>query len=588
MSEAQSPVVRLTEVGKAYKIFRSPFGIFLDAIGLSRLADHREFWAVRGFDLELAQGQRLGLVGRNGAGKSTVLKLITQNIDASEGSVEVDGEVHALFEAGGGLHPEFSGTENIRASLETMGLDKEQIAEAEQEIADFTELGGFLDQPLKTYSLGMQSRLSFAISTAVKPEILIVDEVLGAGDAYFFGKAISRMEGLVQSGATVLIVSHALDQVVRFCEETIWLDRGRVVMRGPSTEVVKAYEKFIRELEDRRLRAKNRKTLLAGYDAFERESYTDHLELELRPGAAAESRLDVARAVLVRDGEAEDELLVGGAQDADATQSAFVAADGGWSGPRQEEGAFFRSLEEPQAGGRIAFALWFFYPQSRYQVELTYRSTGASEAVLSRGGEGSQAVELEPASEWTTVRLELRAGLVGDAVAAGESNVSRWRGTAGLRMEQVSMLDEDGNEQAVFEVHRPLSIIVELSATEDGTFPLVPAALVFRLDGIVVTRHVGDEAVLELRAGERAQARLDLGPLQLGDGTYLLSVGLYRWLDLNNTVSSEYYDYYDRSFEFQVTGNPPLHNEVFRHPGTWSVRPLEPSAEVGSAREAEA
>ena len=136
------------------------------------------------------------------------------------------------------------------------------------------------------------------------------------------------------------------------------------------------------------------------------------------------------------------------------------------------------------------------------------------------------------------------------------------------------MLDDEGREQAMFEVHRPLSVVVDVVATEDGSFPLIPAALVFRQDGIVVTRHVGEEVVLELKAGERVEGRLDLGPLQLGDGSYLLSIGLYRWLDLNNTLSSEYYDYLDRSFEFGVTGNPPLHNEVSRHPGTWTVRPL--------------
>ena len=585
MSES---VVRLAGVGKAYKMFPSPFGILLDALGLSRLTSYREFWAVRGFDLELAPGQRLGLVGRNGAGKSTILKLITQNIDTSEGSVEVDGEVHALFEAGGGLHPEFSGIENIRASLETMGLDRNEVAEAEREIAEFTELGGFLDQPLKTYSLGMQSRLSFAISTAVKPEILIVDEVLGAGDAYFFGKAISRMERLVQSGAAVLIVSHALDQVVRFCEEAIWLDRGRIVMRGPSTEVVKAYEKFIRELEDRRLRAKNRKILLEGYDAFERESHTDHLELEVRAGAAAGSRVEVSRAALLRDGELEDEVLVGGAQDADATQSAFVDSGGDWSEPQQDGSGFFRSLEA-STGGRVGFALWFFYPQSRYQVELTYHSVGEPPAAaLSRGGEGGETVQLEPSAEWRTARIELAGGGAGlGAAKSAAASLSRWRGTAGLRMEEVAMLDEDGAEQAIFRVHRPLSVVVELSATEDGRFPLIPAALVFRPDGIVVTRHVGEEVELKLKAGERARAQLDLGPLQLGDGTYLLSVGLYRWLDLNNTVSSEYYDYFDRSFEFQVTGNPPLHNEVFRHPGGWTVRPLRAREEL-EEREARA
>jgi lipopolysaccharide transport system ATP-binding protein len=564
----------MANVGKAYKLFPSPLGIFLDALGLSRLTRYREFWAVRGFDLELARGQRLGLIGRNGAGKSTVLKLITQNVDATEGTVEVDGDVYALFEAGGGLHPEFSGYENVRASLEAMGLDAGAVAEAERDIAEFTELGRFLEQPLKTYSLGMQSRLSFAISTAVEPEILIVDEILGAGDAYFFGKAISRMQRLVESGAAVLIVSHALDQIVRFCEETIWLDRGRIVMRGPSNDVVKAYERFVRNLEDRRLRAKNRKTLLPGYDAFERESYTEHVEIEVAAVAEAGSRCEVARVALLRDGELEDELVVGGAQDADETQSAFVVDGGGWSEPRLDGETFFRALvsDGQPARGRIAFALWFLYPQSRYEVELTYRARGGGASVaLGTGGELERPLELAPAGDWTVRRLQLSRpdGAAGDVTGR---ELSRWRGTEGLVMEQVRMLDEDGREQAVFEVHRPLSVVVDVVATEDGAFPLIPAALVFRPDGIVVTRHVGEERVLDLAQGDRVQARLDLGPLQLGNGSYLLSVGLYRWLDLDNTVASEYYDYLDRSFEFGVTGNPPLHNEVFRHPGTWTVR----------------
>jgi ABC-type polysaccharide/polyol phosphate transport system ATPase subunit len=576
------PIVRMTNVGKAYKVFSSPFGILLDAVGLARFTRSREFWAVRGFDLELAPGERLGLIGRNGAGKSTVLKLITQNVDTSEGTVEVDGEVHALFEAGGGLHPEFSGYENIRAALETFGLDGAEIADAKRDIEDFTELGRFLDQPLKTYSLGMQSRLSFGISTVVRPEILIVDEILGAGDAYFFGKAVSRMQGLVESGAAVLIVSHALDQVVRFCEETIWLDRGRIVMRGPSTEVVKAYEQFIRNLEDRRLRAKNRKSLLAQYDAFERESYTDHVELELAAGAEEGSSMDVSHAALIRNGEVEDELVVGGAQDADETQSAFVTTGAGWSEPRRDGAAFFRRLGGGQgAAGRLAFALWFYYPQSSYEVEITYRSRGGAPSVaLGRVGDLQAPIVLEPTCDWTTTRLRLARGTETDTPVS-TAELSRWRGAAGLLVEHVRMLDEDDREQAVFEVHRPLSVVVDIVATEDGRFPLIPAALVFRLDGIVVTRHVGEEVPLELKARERVQARLDLGPLQLGDGSYLLSVGLYRRLDLDDTLSSEYYDYFDRSFEFAVTGNPPLHNEVFRHPGTWTVNQAavrEPSA----------
>ena len=183
---------------------------------------------------------------------------MTQNFPPTEGRVDVRGSVQALLEVGSGLHPEFTGRENIQASLGFLGLSRAEIGEAARDIADFTELGRFLDQPFKTYSLGMQARLGIGIATTIRPEILIIDEVLGAGDAYFFAKSTARMQRLLSEGASVLLVSHALDQIARFCDETIWLDRGRIVMRGSTTEVIKAYEKFIRELDERRLHAKNR------------------------------------------------------------------------------------------------------------------------------------------------------------------------------------------------------------------------------------------------------------------------------------------------------------------------------------------
>jgi lipopolysaccharide transport system ATP-binding protein len=552
----------MADVGKAYKVFSSPFGILLEALGLGRLTRYREFWAVRGFELELYRGERVGLIGRNGAGKSTLLKLVTQNVRPTEGNIEVNGQVHALFDAAGGLHPEFTGYENIRGSLEALGLEPDEIRASEADIADFTELGRFLEQPLKTYSLGMKSRLSFAIATAVKPEILIVDEVLGAGDAYFFGKAVSRMRGLVESGAAVLIVSHALDQVVRFCEETIWLDRGRVVMRGPSQQVVKAYEKFIRELEDRRLRAKNRKRGTA--EAFEREGFTDELELTVSGPA------EVTQIVLRRDGEQEDELLVGAAQDSDESESSYLPLGrGAWGPPTQGGARFFRPIEAG-AEGVAAFALWFFYPQSEYVVELTYRAPAGLVATLARSGTELVRAELPAAEDWRTEHIGIGAS---DSESAEEQvGLSRWPGAHGLLIERVRIVDADDRERAMFTIGEPVSVVIDAVAEGGGRLPLTPAALVFRQDAIIVTRHVGERLDLELDDGDRVEARLDLGPLQLGNGSYLLSVGLYKDLDVENTTHSEIYDYFDRSFEFTVTGNPPLHDEVFRHPGEWTVR----------------
>ena len=151
-----------------------------------------------------------------------------------------------------------------------------------------------------------------------------------------------------------------------------------------------------------------------------------------------------------------------------------------------------------------------------------------------------------------------------------ETAVSRWPGAHGLLIERVQLVDSEERERALFQVHEPLSVLVDAVAEADGAFPVIPAALVFRTDGIIVTRHVGEEVSSTSRRGP-AQARLDFGPLQLGNGNYLLTVGIYKYLDVRNTLSSEVYDLFDRSFEFTVTGSPPLHDEVVRHPGSWSV-----------------
>jgi lipopolysaccharide transport system ATP-binding protein len=561
--------IRFDQVGKMYKVFGSKLDTALDALSLPtfrRDGRYREFWALRDIDLELARGARLGIIGRNGAGKTTLLKLVTGNLAPTEGSLTVNGDVQALLEIGGGLHPEFTGRENIRASLSYVGLSRPEVEESEREIAEFTELGRFLDQPFKTYSQGMQARLSFAIATTTQPEILIVDEILGAGDAYFFTRSTARMSQLIESGAGVLLVSHALDQVARFCDRTIWLDRGRIAMDGPTDEVVKAYERFIREMEDRRLRAKNEKAALAEYDAFDRETFTDAVigAVSVHGGS-----VDVARLTLWRDGAIEGEIDVGGAQDADTSGDGGILLDeGGWDAAQADAEGYFRTVADGAA--RFQFHLWFFYPQSRYELEIVYRVHGADVSIqLDRADDSAAIVALPTVDEWTTHRFELPARV--EHAELAEERLSRWPGVEGLAIRRVQTVGGNDSERAVFRVHEPFSVVVDAIATASGEFPLMPAALVFRLDGIVATRHVGEREVLRLEKGDRIELRLDLGPLLLGNGAYLLSVGLYQELDIGNTLSSTLYDYFDRSFEFAVTGNPPLHTEAFRHPGSWTT-----------------
>src|ERR1700721_49278 len=176
---------------------------------------------VLGFKIE--RGRRTGPIGRNGAGKTTLLKLISGNFRPSVGRVAVSGSVQALMTMGQGFHPDYTGRENIQASLHYNGLSQAEVAEAFEEVIDFCELGPFLEQPFKTYSSGMQSRLMFATATAIRPDILVIDGVLAAGDAYFLAKSKQRVDKIIANGCTLLLVSHSMQQVLELCDEAISL-----------------------------------------------------------------------------------------------------------------------------------------------------------------------------------------------------------------------------------------------------------------------------------------------------------------------------------------------------------------------------
>ncbi|MDF1610271.1 ABC transporter ATP-binding protein [Hoeflea sp. YIM 152468] len=195
--------------------------------------------------LNVKRGERIGIVGRNGAGKTTLLKLLTGNYAPTSGTVKVNGTIQALMTMGSGFHQDYSGMENIRSSLHYSGLGSSQIKLAVEDIVEFCELGPYIDQPFKTYSMGMQARLMFACATAIHPDILIVDEVLGAGDAYFIAKSKLRMEKLVSNGCTMLLVSHSMSQILEMCDRAIWIDNGKIRQEGACFDVIKSYEGFM-------------------------------------------------------------------------------------------------------------------------------------------------------------------------------------------------------------------------------------------------------------------------------------------------------------------------------------------------------
>jgi lipopolysaccharide transport system ATP-binding protein len=256
-------VISVRNLSKAYSVYDRPRDILLEAVlGGAR---HDVFWALRGVDLDIFEGQRVGIIGPNGAGKSTLLKILTGNLSATSGEVEVRGKISALLSLTSFLNPDQTGLENIRFNLIVNGASKKDLPHLIEEIIDFTELGAFIKAPVRTYSSGMITRLAFAISTAITPDILVIDEVLGAGDAYFAAKATVRMLDLCKQGRALLFVSHAMGAVEMLCDTAIWMDNGQIREIGSVEEIGRRYEADFRRQEDEHLRAGNaaRASLLA-------------------------------------------------------------------------------------------------------------------------------------------------------------------------------------------------------------------------------------------------------------------------------------------------------------------------------------
>jgi lipopolysaccharide transport system ATP-binding protein len=268
----ESTVVSARNLGKSYRIWRDPSARLkaplLEGIGkllhrkqltmqdfqgesmagrvYNKTKYYHDFCAVKGVDLTLKRGDSIGIIGRNGSGKSTLLQLIAGTLTPSEGEVETKGRIAALLELGAGFNDEFTGRENVYLNGAILGLSKAEIDERFDRIAEFANIGEFIDQPIKTYSSGMRVRLAFAVQAEVDPDILIVDEALAVGDIRFTMKCIRRMKQLIEeNNTTLLFVSHDLSSIVNFCKEVIWVHDGQIIRRGDPRTVTVEYSNFM-------------------------------------------------------------------------------------------------------------------------------------------------------------------------------------------------------------------------------------------------------------------------------------------------------------------------------------------------------
>jgi lipopolysaccharide transport system ATP-binding protein len=242
--------VRAADLSKQYSVYRRPIDRVIELV--TRRRRHEVFPALEGVSFDVAKGETIGIIGQNGAGKSTLLKLLCGVTRPSSGTLEAHGTIASILELGTGFHPEFSGRDNAALNAAILGLSAAEVRARLPAILEFSELGAFLNRPVKTYSSGMYMRLAFSVAVNVNPDILVIDEALAVGDGHFQKKCIEKIGQFQQEGKTILFCSHALYYISSICRRALWLDQGRVMRYGPSVDVVHEYETFLRERDRER------------------------------------------------------------------------------------------------------------------------------------------------------------------------------------------------------------------------------------------------------------------------------------------------------------------------------------------------
>ncbi len=234
---ADDLAVLIDSVVKDYPVYSNPRERLLSLLKLSGDRPKRTFRALDGVDLKVRRGETVGIIGRNGAGKSTLLQILCGTVQPTSGTVSIRGRFAALLELGAGFNPDFSGRDNVYLSASLLGLSRQEVDEKLQSIRDFADIGEFFDRPVKTYSSGMYVRLAFSVAIHTEPDVLIIDEALSVGDIRFQMKCLARIEEIRARGATILFVSHSLEQVKRFCQTVLWLENGKVKLHGEASFV---------------------------------------------------------------------------------------------------------------------------------------------------------------------------------------------------------------------------------------------------------------------------------------------------------------------------------------------------------------
>lgn len=573
-------VIELRNVTKKYRLYAQPFDRFLDLLGWLPKTPGRysEHTALNNVSFQVGRGEKVAVIGRNGAGKSTMLKLVTQVTAPTSGEVVLRGDVHALLQLGSGFHPEFSGRQNAYSHLAQYGIGGRQAERLVDDIAAFAELGEYLDQPMKTYSSGMTVRLMFAASTVLSPDVLILDEVLGVGDAYFQQKSYARVRDLCESnGSTVLLVSHDIYGASKICPRMIWVDRGSVVMDADSPTVIAAYEDSIRAQEESRLR--QRKFDRIQQLANEAEEAKKKIEPKLpalievcavgsrpQPCSVHFSRIALSWGEETVDLPLDREVAV-------SAEESHLQMEGCCWGPittwqdrttraMQNFGSSFQKTagvaivpESVAAGGvenlRLDFDYWMDEP-----CELLLR--------LHWQGTAYDLGALPPTcAAWSTHRVTPSAEKLCGPVDVQRTNMSGVHGTGVIGLSELRLLDSNGAETFFVKHGEPFELLVDYEIRDPDFNSTAQVIVALHRDGVQdVCRLLTRDLRFDAAAQSHGTIRLEWPKLTLSDGTYTATVLMAKegYYDREQTIfysaNPEVYCCLARLLEFNISGTP--------------------------------
>lgn len=592
-------VIQADKLTKIYRLYKKPYHRFLDMFGMLRKNNgtYTEHPALKDINLSITRGEKVAIVGRNGAGKSTLLKLISKIIEPTDGTITVNGKVHALLTIGAGFHPDFTGRQNVYSYLEHMGLSGKEAFEKVEEIIEFAEIHEYIDQPMKTYSTGMGARLMFATSTAITPDVLALDEVLGVGDAYFVQKSYEKMKMMCKSeGTTLLFVTHDLYAASKLCERCIWLENGNTLMDMDATSVISRYEASIRDQQEKRLRKakmtsveKNKQRIGNSNQIFTHSrDAISHAFCHIRCNGnlPIENSFPIRSLHLFFDNECIAKLFPGEFQHNESMELVLDSGQNNWGKEQNIDGYAVRTFEPfGSIYHRIPF-IWrhqeieHLFQTDRLKFSIEYKDNANTPCLIEIFHPNGENRLRGPLDNEGSGIWKRKTGQFEISKELEKEQPKRYRyGNQAFSITDVTFFNNKNEEAFTFETCDMMKILIRYCIRDPKFCEKPTIQLNFLKDGLTRThRFTIEDLIFDYKKEKQGELTIIANPLLLCQGTYFINIAVMREGGYAKDQATKFFtanenllDQHSRAYQVEIlpTNNVLLDDCIFTHPVIW-------------------